>query len=99
MLKWWWGGSRVLLENKRRHEREGGTFSYRWLGPCTVKALNKNGLASLESSKEIVLKQKYNSALLKPYTEYANEKANAPDRNFKERFDGPDEKPRIEVVE
>ena len=98
MLKWG-GRSRVLLENKRRHERKGGKFSYRWLGPCTVKALNKNGLASLESSKEIVLKQKYNSALLKPYTEYANEEANAPDRNYKERFDGPDEKPRIEVVE
>ena len=88
------------MENKRRHERKGGKFSYRWLGPCTVKALNKNGLASLESSKEIVLKQKYNSALLKPYTEYANKEANAPERSDKERFDNvPDEKSRIEVVE
>ena len=60
------------------HDRKGGKFSYRWLGPYTVKALNKNGLASLESSKGIVLKQKYNSALSKPYTEHANEEANAP---------------------
>ena len=45
------------------------------------------------------MKQKYNSALLKPYIEYANEEANASDRNYKERFgDVPDEKPRIEVV-
>ena len=93
-------GDRLLLENKRRHDRKGGRFSYRWLGPYTVKALNKNGLSSLESSKGIVLKQKYNSALLKPYIEYASEEANAPDRNNKERFDNvPDEKPRIEVVE
>ena len=93
-------GDRVLLENKRRHNRNGGKFSCRWLGPYTVKALNKNSLASLESSKGIVLKQKYNSVLLQPYTEYANEEANAPDRNYKERFDNiPDEKPRIEVVE
>ena len=87
------------MEKKRRHGRKGGKFSYWWLGPYTVKALNKNGLALLKSSKNIVLKQKYNSALLKPYTEYANEEANAPDRNYKERFDNvPDEKPRIEVV-
>ena len=53
----------------------------------------------MESSKNIVMKQKHNSALLKPYSEYANEEANAPDRNYKERFDNvPDEKPRIEVV-
>ena len=75
-------------------------FSHRWLGPYTVKTLHKNGLASLESSKGIVLKQKYNSALLRPYIKYANEEANASDRNDKERFDNvPDEKPRIEVVE
>ena len=62
--------------------------------------MNKNGLASLESSKGIVLKQKYNSALLKPYIEYANQRANEPDINYKERFNNvPDEKPRIEVVE
>ena len=88
------------MENKRRHDIKGGKFSYRWLGPCTVKALNKNGLASLESSKGIVLKMKCNSALLKPYIEYANEEANAPDRNYKERFDNvPDKKPKIEVAE
>ena len=66
-------GDRVLLENKRRHDRKGGKSSYRWLGLYTVKVLNKNGLASSESSKGTVLKQKYNSALLKPYIEYANE--------------------------
>ena len=89
-------GDRVLLENKRRHDRKGEKFSYRWLRPYTVKALNKNGLASLESSKGTVLKQKYNSALLKPYIEYAIEEANAPDRNYKERFDNVlDGKPRI----
>ena len=66
-------GDRVLLENKRRHDRKGGKSSYRWLGPYTVKVLNKNGLALSESSKGTVLKQKYNSALVKPYIEYANE--------------------------
>ena len=89
-----------MLENKRRHDKKGGKFSYRWLRPYTVKALNKNGLASLESSKGIVLKQKYNSALLKSYIQYANEEANDPDRNYNERFDNVlDEKLRIEVVE
>ena len=93
-------GDTVLLENKRRHDRKVGKFSCRWLGPYTVKALNKNGLASLESSKGIVLKEEYNSAPLKSYIEYANEEVNAPDRKYKERFDNaPDEKPRIEVVE
>ena len=29
-------GDRVLLENKRRHARKGGKYSYRWLGPYTV---------------------------------------------------------------
>ena len=38
--------------------------------------------------------------MLKPYTEYANEEANTPGRNYKEWFDNvPDEKPRIEIVE
>ena len=93
-------GHRVLLENKRRYDRKGGKVSYRRLGPYTVKALNKNGLASLKCSKGAVLKQKYNSALFKPYIVYANEEANAPDRNYMERFDNvPDEKPRTEVVE
>ena len=93
-------GDRVLLKNRRRHDRKGGKFSYRWLGQYTVKALNKTALASLESSKGIVLKQKYNSALLKPYIEHADEEANAPDRNYKEWFDYvSDEKTRIEVVE
>ena len=36
-------GGRVLLENKRRHDRKGGKFSYRWLGPDVVKVFNKNG--------------------------------------------------------
>ena len=54
----------------------------------------------MESSKGIVLKQMYNSALLKPYIEYANRRANEPDINYRERFNNvPDEKPRIEVVE
>ena len=43
---------------------------------------------------------KCNSALLKPYIEYANEEANAPGRNYKKRFDNvPDEKLAIKVVE
>ena len=92
-------GDRILLENKRRHDIKGEKFSYGWVKPYTIKALNKDGLASLESSKGIFLKQKYNSALLKQYTEYSNVEADAPDRNYKERFDNlPDEKPRIEVV-
>ena len=54
----------------------------------------------MESSKCTVLNQKYNSALLKPYIDYANEEANAADMNYKKRFDNvPDEKPRIEIVE
>ena len=37
---------------------------------------------SLESSKGIVMKQKYNSALLKPYIENVNEEAKAIDMNY-----------------
>ena len=85
-------GDRVWSGNKRRHDRKSAKFSYRWLGPYTVKPLNKNALASLESSKDIVLKQNYNSSLLRPYIEYANDEAIAPDRNYKEQFDNvPDE--------
>ena len=65
-------GDKALLRNKRRHDRKGGKFSYRWQGPYTVKQLSKNGLTSLENSKGTILKQKYNSALLKPYIENAN---------------------------
>ena len=54
-------GDRVL-ENRWGHDRKEGKFSYRWLRPYAVKDLNKNGLASLGSSKGIILKQKYNSA-------------------------------------
>ena len=48
-------GDRVLLENKRRHDRKGGKFSYRLLVPCTVKALNKNGLASRKPMRKPIL--------------------------------------------
>ena len=93
-------GDGVLFENKRRLDILGGKFSYRRLGPYSVKALDKNGLAPLVSLKDIVLKQKYNCAPLKPYIEHANEEVNAPDKNYKEQFDNvPDEKLRIEVVE
>ena len=37
-------GDRVLLENKWRQDRKGRKFSYRWRGPYTVEALNKNSL-------------------------------------------------------
>ena len=93
-------GDRVLLENKRRHDRKGWKFSYRWLGPYTVEALNKKSLKSLETWKGIILKRKYNSVLLKLCIEHVNEEANAPNKNYKERFDiVPNEKPTIEVVE
>ena len=48
-------GDRVLLENKRRHDRKGGKFSYRLLVPYTVKALNKNGLASRKPMRKPIL--------------------------------------------
>ena len=48
-------GDRVLLENKRTHDRKGGKFSYRLLVPCTVKALNKNGLASRKPMRKPIL--------------------------------------------
>ena len=54
----------------------------------------------METWKGIVLKQKYNSVLLKLCIEHANEEANAPNKNCKERFDiVPNEEPTIEVVE
>ena len=49
-------GDRILLENKRRHDIKGEKFSYGWVRPYTIKALNKDGLASLENSKGIFLK-------------------------------------------
>ena len=42
-------GDRALLENKRRQDRKGRKFSYRWLGLYTAEALNKKGLESLET--------------------------------------------------
>ena len=37
-------GSKVLLENQKRKDRKGGKFTYKWMGPYTVKSVSKSGL-------------------------------------------------------
>ena len=37
-------GSKVLLENQKRKDRKGGKFTYKWMGPYTVKSISKSGL-------------------------------------------------------
>ena len=60
-------GSKVLLENQKRKDRKGGKFTYRWLGPYTLKSISKSGLCSLVNKNNALLKKKYNASLLKPY--------------------------------
>ena len=65
-------GSKVLLQNQRRQDRKGGKFSYKWIGPYTIKSISKTGLCVLISEKGFVLKKKYNVSLLKPYNSKAD---------------------------
>ena len=51
-------GSKVLLQNQRRQDRKGVKFSYKWIGPCTIKSISKTGLCVLISEKGFVLKKK-----------------------------------------
>ena len=60
-------GSKVLLQNQRRQNRKGRKFSYKWIGPYTIKSISKTGLCVLISEKGVVLKKKYNVKVLKPY--------------------------------
>ena len=60
-------GSKVLLQNQRRQYRKGGKFSYKWVGPNTIKSISKTGLCVLISEKSFVLKKNYNVSLLKSY--------------------------------
>ena len=68
-------GSKVLLQNQRRQERKGGKFSYKWIGPYTIKPISKTGLCVLINEKGFVLKKKYNVSLLKPCNSKADSDA------------------------
>ena len=59
-------GSKVLLQNQRRQDRKGGKFSYKWIGPYTIKSISKTGLCVLINEKGFALKKKYSVSLLKP---------------------------------
>ena len=63
--------SKVLLENQKRKDRKGGKFTYKWMGPYTVKSVSKSGLCVLVNEKGVQLKKKYNARLLKLY--YSND--------------------------
>ena len=65
-------GSKVLLQNQRRQDRKEGKFSYKWIGPYTIKSISKTGLCVLINVKGFVLKKKYNVSLLKPYNSKAD---------------------------
>ena len=65
-------GSKVLLQNQRRQDRKRGKFSYKWIGPYTIKSISKTGLCVLINEKGFVLKKKYNVSLLKPYNSKAD---------------------------
>ena len=64
-------GSKVLLENQKRKDRKGGKFTYKWMGPYTVKSVSKSGLCALVNEKGVHLKKRYNASLLKLY--YSND--------------------------
>ena len=65
-------GSKVLLQNQRRQDTKGRKFSYKWIGPYTIKSISKTELCVLISEKGYVLKKKYNVSLLKPYNSKAD---------------------------
>ena len=50
-------GFKVLLQNQRRQDRKGGKFSYKWIGPCTIKSISKTGLCVLINEKGFVFKE------------------------------------------
>ena len=65
-------GSKVLLQNQKRQDRKGEKFSYKWIGPYTIKLISKTGPCVLISEKGFILKKKYNVRLLKPYNSKAD---------------------------
>ena len=65
-------GSKLLLQNQRRQDRNGGKFSYKWIGPYTIKSISKTGRCVLINEKGFVLMKKYNVSLLKPYNSKAD---------------------------
>ena len=48
-------GFKVLLQNQRRQDRKGGEFSYKWIGPYTIKSISSPKLDFLLSSMKKVL--------------------------------------------
>ena len=65
-------GSKVFLQNQRQQDRKEGKFSYKWIGPYSIKSISKIGLCVLTSEKGFVLKKKYSVSLLKPYNSKAD---------------------------
>ena len=64
-------GSKVLLENQKCKDRKGGKFTYKWMGPYTVKSVSKSGICVLVNEKGVQLKKNYHASLLKLY--YSND--------------------------
>ena len=65
----------MLLKNKKREDRKGGKFPFKWLGPYTVHAISDNNVCYLSNKKGKVLKTKYNVSLLKPYVNVNSSRA------------------------
>ena len=59
-------GSKVLLQNQRRQDRNGGKFSNKWIGPYAIKSISKTALCVLINGIGFALKKKYNVSFLKP---------------------------------
>ena len=59
-------GSKVLLQNQKRQDRNGGKFSNKWIGPYAIKSISKTALCVLINGKGFALKKKYNVSFLKP---------------------------------
>ena len=47
-------GSKVLLQNQRRQHKKGAKFSYKWIGPYTIKSISKTGLCVFINEKGFV---------------------------------------------
>ena len=61
-------GAQVLLRNNKRHDRKGGKFCIKRIGPYVVSDITKRGLVTLKNKDDKELKKKFNKVQLKPFS-------------------------------
>ena len=60
-------GDLIILCNNKRKDREGGNFSFAWLGPYIVSEITPKVVTTLKKRDGEILKAKYNLSKLKLY--------------------------------